>query len=227
LLRLPFYIVTPAAWGLTLGLSLLLSSGPITQLPGRPVEWSLPLLVVLNLVVYGLGVVALFLLGRFTSLGKLTSLNARSEREGRPGGLALALYKIGAYTMSGLLAAVTGLASLNFLGGVAQSGGYGDMVIAAAIAATVVGGVPLWKGATRLLGAFLGTVALMLIVQAILAAQMQGATGYLPPSLAWAALAVPVAILWGVAGWVLDLVFGRRKGTQVGDAAQHVTGGDR
>jgi ribose/xylose/arabinose/galactoside ABC-type transport system permease subunit len=221
-LRLPFYVVTLAMSSLTLGLGFVLSGARVLALRGRPFEGSLLLLLVLNLAVYGLVVLVLFLLGRFTSLGKLRSLNARTEAEGRPGGLALGLYKVGAYTVCGLLAALAGSAMLN-LYRIATPGGYTNLTIVA-IAAAVIGGVPLWKGSTRLLGAFLGSAALALTRQVML---VPVGDVRLYPELTWAVLALAAAVLWGVAGWVLDLVFGRRKGTQVGDAVPHVTGGDR
>jgi ribose transport system permease protein len=222
LLRLPFYIVTLAMLFLTVGLSLSLyepgSSGFMLRLPGKPLEASLLLLLVLNLVVYSLGVLALFLLGRFTSLGKLVSLNARSEAESRPGDMALGFYKIGAYTMSSLLAALAGLALLNLYRTV-QPGGYTDLTIVA-IAAAVIGGVPLWKGSTRLLGAFLGCVALALISPVVTYIQMREGVR-LSPVAVGSTLALLAAILWGLAGWVLDFAFGRRKqDSQVGDTAR-------
>ncbi|MBU0494900.1 MAG: hypothetical protein KKA73_17010 [Chloroflexi bacterium] len=207
-LRLPFYIITPIMWALTLGLSYVLADTRGMSLRSPAFEGSLALLLVINLLVYGLGVLALLLLGRFTSLGKLTSLNARSEAEGRPGNLPLGLYKVGAYAISGLLAAGAGVALLN-LYRTALPASYSDLTTVA-IAAAVVGGVPLWKGSTRLLGALLGALALALSSQLSNLLQMQAGLR-LTSTMVWALLALLAVILWGAAGWVLDLVFGRKK----------------
>lgn len=208
LLRLPSYIITLAMWFLTAGLGYALVSARGITLRNQGLEGSMLLLIVLNLVVYGLGVLALLLLGHFTSLGKLVSLNARSEVAGTPGKLPLGLYKIGAYTVSGVLAAVAGLALLN-LNRMALPGVYGDLTIAA-VAVVAIGGVPLWKGSTRLLGAFLGSVALTLASQAATITRLANDVRLIP-TLVWAMLALIAVILWGLAGWVLDLFFGRRK----------------
>lgn len=208
LLRLPSHVVTLAMWFLMTGLGYVLISAQGILLRDQGFEGSMLLLTVLNLVVYGLGVLVLLLLGRFTSLGKLVSLNARREAAGEPGKLPLGLYKIGAYATSGFLAAVAGLAFLN-LTRMARPGINGDLTIAA-VAAVVVGGVPLWKGSTRLLGAFLGSVALTLGGQGAALARLANGV-LLLPTLVWPALALIAIILWGLAGWVMDLVFGRRK----------------
>ena len=76
-------------------------------------------------------------------------------------------------------------------------------------------GCPCGKGSTRLLGTLLGALALALGNQLGLVLQVK-ANVRLSSTLIWAGLALLAAILWGLAGWVLDLTFGRRKQTHSG-----------
>jgi len=208
LLRLPFYVVTLATFSLGLGVSTILSGGKGLPLPGQSFAGALTVLIVLNLIIYGLGVGVLFLLGRFTSLRWLRSLGARTEAEGQPSNVASALYKIGAYTASGLLAAGAGLALLNLVR-YAYSGGFGDLTFAA-IAIVIIGGAPLWKGCTRLLGASLGSLPVILASNAVNLTQISAGVR-VPPALIWAALALVTLLLWRLASWVLDHIFQQKR----------------
>jgi ribose transport system permease protein len=207
LFRIPFYFVTLLMFGATSGLGYFLIDPTGMLLQGQPFAGSILILIVFNLLVYLLGMAALLLLARSTSLGRLRSLNARSEADGKPNGRALAFYKIAAYTVSGLLAAGAGLAFLNLLR-IAQPGVFGDLTTAI-IAATLIGGATLWKGSTQLVGAFLGTVTIVLIRVAITLMGISG-SGQLT-LVVWSALALGTAILWGIASWVLDRIFGKRE----------------
>jgi|GEM_PF-5608347 len=207
LLRLPFYVVTLATLGVGTGLSAILSGAKGLTLPGQPFGGSLVVLIVLNLIIYGLGVGVLFLLGRFTSLRWLRSLGARAEAEGQPSARALILYKIGAYAVSGLLAAGAGLALLNLFR-FAIPGGFGDLTFAA-IAIVIIGGAPLWKGCTRLLGALLGSLPVILLNNAVNWTQ-SNAQVRVPPALVLAALTLVTLLLWRLVGWALDCLFQRK-----------------
>jgi ribose/xylose/arabinose/galactoside ABC-type transport system permease subunit len=154
----------------------------------------------------------LFILGRFTSLERLRSLNARLGLQGRPGRLSLGLYKLGAYGLSGLLAAGAGLALLNLLGTFVP-GGYGDLTFVA-IAAAVIGGALLWRGSTRLIGAPLGALVIVAIRQVVMRLTLLGRRlfgGPLREMLLCALLVLVLAVVWWVADWLLNRAFGRSK----------------
>jgi ribose transport system permease protein len=208
LLRLPFYVVTLAMYSLVAGLSAALAGNRGLLLPGQTWSGSLIALIALNLAIYGLGVGALFILGRSTSLKWLRGLGARPEAKEQPGSVALTLYRIGAYTLSGLGAAGAGLALLNSIR-MALPGGLGDLTFAA-IAAAIVGGAPVWKGCTRLIGAFLGSVPVILASNVINMTAIS-ANVRVSPALVWALLALSTAALWKLADWALDRILAARK----------------
>jgi ribose transport system permease protein len=165
---LPSFIVTLGTMGVARGLALGLTNGaPIRDLPASfrglgqsdLVIGPLTLPVSLLLMVGIAGLVAL-LLGR-TVLGRYIYTLARDEQVLRLAGVATGRIKMIVYTLSGLLAACSGIMMTAWLGVAAPTAAEGyELDI---IAAAVIGGTSLFGGEGSALGVVLGTLLMLMV----------------------------------------------------------------
>jgi ribose transport system permease protein len=161
--RTPSFIITLAMLSIYRGISLITTGGITQSLAGkfgalgRGDTLGLPNPVLVMAVVYAF----LYLLLRYTKLGRRIYATGGNEEAAYLSGVSTDRIKIVAYLINGLLIAVAATVLLSRLGAALPSTGTGMEL--RAIAAVVIGGVPLSGGKGNALGVFLGVVLMGLI----------------------------------------------------------------
>jgi D-xylose transport system permease protein len=113
------------------------------------------------LVVLGVLVIYSFLLGR-TRTGRYFYAIGGNAEASRRAGINLNRIRVLAFTLAGLTAGITGIIYTSYLGSI-STGVQGGQYVLLAVAAAVVGGVSLFGGRGKMVGAVLGAVIVAVI----------------------------------------------------------------
>ncbi len=130
----------------------------------------------------------------FTTFGRRVYAVGNSERVSRLAGVNVKLVTIALYALSGLFAAIAGVALAGFAGGATI--GMGDPFLFQSIAAVVIGGTYILGGRGHYLGTVAGAIVLTTLVSVLLA---QNAPDYARD------------IVYGVVILAILLVYGRQR----------------
>jgi D-xylose transport system permease protein len=178
-----------AAVGLVLVLVLNHNRGVgLTVLSGVP--WVVP-------IVLGLYVVLTVLLGR-TKYGRYVYAIGGNAEAARRAGINLRRIRVVAFTLCGAMAGVTGILYASFLGSISNDIQGGQYVLYA-VAGAVIGGVSLFGGRGRMVGALLGGFVVAVIYNGVELLGLSAAAQYI-----WTALVL-------LAAFTLDAL--ARRGT--------------
>jgi D-xylose transport system permease protein len=120
----------------------------------RGVPWVV-LVILVVLVIYS------FLLGR-TRFGRYIYAIGGNAEAARRAGISLSRIRVLAFTLAGLTAGITGIIYTSYLGSI-STGVQGGQNVLLAVAAAVVGGVSLFGGRGKMVGAVLGAVIVAVI----------------------------------------------------------------
>ncbi|HUB23350.1 MAG TPA: ABC transporter permease [Streptosporangiaceae bacterium] len=120
----------------------------------RGVPWVV-LVILVVLVIYS------FLLGR-TRFGRYIYAIGGNAEAARRAGISLVRIRVLAFTLAGLTAGITGIIYTSYLGSI-STGVQGGQNVLLAVAAAVVGGVSLFGGRGKMVGAVLGAVIVAVI----------------------------------------------------------------
>jgi D-xylose transport system permease protein len=120
----------------------------------RGVPWVV-LVILVVLVIYS------FLLGR-TRFGRYIYAIGGNAEASRRAGISLNRIRVLAFTLAGLTAGITGIIYTSYLGSI-STGVQGGQYVLLAVAAAVVGGVSLFGGRGKMVGAVLGAVIVAVI----------------------------------------------------------------
>jgi D-xylose transport system permease protein len=120
----------------------------------RGVPWVV-LVILVVLVIYS------FLLGR-TRFGRYIYAIGGNAEAARRAGISLTRIRVLAFTLAGLTAGITGIIYTSYLGSI-STGVQGGQNVLLAVAAAVVGGVSLFGGRGKMVGAVLGAVIVAVI----------------------------------------------------------------
>jgi D-xylose transport system permease protein len=120
----------------------------------RGVPWVV-LVVLVVLVIYS------FLLGR-TRFGRYIYAIGGNAEASRRAGINLNRMRVLAFTLAGLTAGITGIIYTSYLGSI-STGIQGGQIVLLAVAAAVIGGVSLFGGRGKMVGAVLGAVIVAVI----------------------------------------------------------------
>src|ERR1700728_2448798 len=168
-----------AAVGLVLVLVLNHNRGVgLTVLSGVP--WVVP-------IVLGLYVVLTVLLGR-TKYGRYVYAIGGNAEAARRAGINLRRIRVVAFTLCGAMAGVTGILYASFLGSISNDIQGGQYVLYA-VAGAVIGGVSLFGGRGRMVGALLGGVVVAVIYNGVELLGLSAAAQYI-----WTALVLLAAV---------------------------------
>jgi D-xylose transport system permease protein len=172
-------IAVMAAVGLVLVLVLNHNRGVgLTVLSGVP--WVVP-------IVIGLYVVLNVLLGR-TRFGRYVYAIGGNAEAARRAGINLRRIRVLAFALCGMMAGVTGLLYASFLGSISNDIQGGQYVLYA-VAGAVIGGVSLFGGRGRMLGALLGGFVVAVIYNGVDLLGLSAAAQYI-----WTALVLLAAV---------------------------------
>jgi D-xylose transport system permease protein len=172
-------IATMAAVGLVLVLVLNHNRGVgLTVLSGVP--WVVP-------IVLGLYVVLTVLLGR-TKYGRYVYAIGGNAEAARRAGINLRRIRVVAFTLCGAMAGVTGILYASFLGSISNDIQGGQYVLYA-VAGAVIGGVSLFGGRGRMVGALLGGFVVAVIYNGVELLGLSAAAQYI-----WTALVLLAAV---------------------------------
>jgi ribose/xylose/arabinose/galactoside ABC-type transport system permease subunit len=157
--RIPPFIATLGTMGIVRGLALVFTDGrPITLLPERFTNLGyssiagVPILVILLAISIA---VSLFLYNS-TKIGVYACAIGGNEESARLSGMNVGAYKMGIYTLAGLLTGVGSVAYLARVGSAHPTAGLGlELEV---IAAAVIGGTSLEGGKGNLVGTVLGAI---------------------------------------------------------------------
>jgi D-xylose transport system permease protein len=169
--------------GAAVGVALILvlnhnrSSGVI---PLEGVPWVVP-------VVLALTVVLSVLLGR-TKFGRYMYAIGGNAEAARRAGVSLDRIRVLAFAMCGLLAGVTGILYASFLGSISNNIAGGQYVLYS-VAGAVIGGVSLFGGRGRIIGAVLGGFVVAVIYNGVILLGLGAAGQYI-----WTALVLLAAV---------------------------------
>jgi ribose transport system permease protein len=202
LLGVPAVVMTLGMNGIIQGLSLGVTHGLsccgctkppptalITAMTGKTLGIDTSLLIWVVVIV----IVSLTL--SFTTFGRRVYAVGNSERVSHLAGVNVKLVTIALYALSGLFAAIAGVALAGFGGGATI--GMGDPYLFQSIAAVVIGGTYILGGRGHYLGTVAGAIVLTALVSVLLA---QNAPDYARD------------IVYGVVILVILLVYGRQRG---------------
>ena len=168
-----------AAVGLVLVLVLNHNRGVgLTVLSGVP--WVVP-------IVLGLYVVLTVLLGR-TKYGRYVYAIGGNAEAARRAGINLRRIRVVAFTLCGAMAGVTGILYASFLGSISNDIQGGQYVLYA-VAGAVIGGVSLFGGRGRMVGALLGGFVVAVIYNGVELLGLSAAAQYI-----WTALVLLAAV---------------------------------
>ena len=120
----------------------------------RGVPWVV-LVILVVLVIYS------FLLGR-TRFGRYIYAIGGNAEAARRAGISLTRIRVLAFTLAGVTAGITGIIYTSYLGSI-STGVQGGQNVLLAVAAAVVGGVSLFGGRGKMVGAVLGAVIVAVI----------------------------------------------------------------
>ncbi len=169
--------------GAAVGVALILvlnhnrSSGVI---PLEGVPWVVP-------IVLALTVVLSVLLGR-TKFGRYMYAIGGNAEAARRAGVNLSRIRVAAFAMCGLLAGVTGILYASFLGSISNNIEGGQYVLYS-VAGAVIGGVSLFGGRGRIIGAVLGGFVVAVIYNGVILLGLGAAGQYI-----WTALVLLAAV---------------------------------
>ena len=113
------------------------------------------------LVVVGVLVIYSFLLGR-TRFGRYIYAIGGNAEASRRAGINLSRIRVAAFTLAGLTAGISGIIYASYLGSI-STGVQGGQNVLLAVAAAVVGGISLFGGRGKMVGAVLGGVIVAVI----------------------------------------------------------------
>ena len=173
-LRLPPFVVTLATLSIGRSLALVVSNNEVFYEFGTATDTLLALgggaTFGLPNVVYALvvGVIVLHFLLTMTRWGRYIFAVGGNENAARLSGIPVELIKISAYAFSGLMAALTAVFLVGWLGAVTNAIGTGYEL--QVIAATVIGGASLVGGFGTAIGAGIGAILVEVIRNALLIA---------------------------------------------------------
>jgi ribose transport system permease protein len=161
------FILTLGMLALIQGVALLVSTGPVTELPNSFIELTAHKVFGLPMVIVVFAVVALLghLLLKVTKLGRWLYAIGSSETAAYLAGIPIKRVKILIYGVSGLLVAVAAVLLSSQLASAQPEMGNGLEL--SAIAAVAVGGTPLSGGRGDIAGTLLGVLLLALIGNAL------------------------------------------------------------
>ena len=202
LLGVPPVVMTLGMNGIIQGLSLGVTHGLtcggctkppppglVTAMTGKTLGIDTSLLIWLVVIV-----IVSFMLS-FTSFGRRVYSVGNSERVSHLAGVNVKAVTIALYGLSGLFAAIAGIALAGFGGGATI--GMGDPYLFQSIAAVVIGGTYILGGRGHYLGTVAGAIVLTTLVSVLLA---QNAPDYARD------------IVYGVVILVILLIYGRQRG---------------
>jgi D-xylose transport system permease protein len=162
-------IAVMAAVGVVLVLVLNHNRGTLfTQLRGVP--WVVP-------VVLGLLVITTVLLGR-TRFGRYVYAIGGNAEAARRAGINLNRVRVMAFALCGLMAGVTGILFASLLGSISNNVNGGQYVLYS-VAGAVIGGVSLFGGRGRMLGAVLGGFVVAVIYNGVILLGLGAAGQYI------------------------------------------------
>ncbi|WP_307285125.1 ABC transporter permease [Labrys wisconsinensis] len=173
-IKLPPFVVTLATLSIGRSLALVVTNNEVFYTFGRATDAMITLgggySFGLPNVVYALivGVLILHFLLRMTRWGRYVFAIGGNEDAARLAGIPVDLIKISTYAFGGLMAAVTAVFLVGWLGAVTNAVGTGYEL--QVIAATVIGGASLTGGFGTALGAAIGAVLVEVIRNALLIA---------------------------------------------------------
>jgi D-xylose transport system permease protein len=162
-------LVVTAAIGVVLVVILNVNRGTLfTQLRGVP--WVVP-------VVLGLLVATTVLLGR-TKFGRYVYAIGGNAEAARRAGINLNRIRVMAFALCGLMAGVTGILFASLLGSISNNVNGGQYVLYS-VAGAVIGGVSLFGGRGRMLGAVLGGFVVAVIYNGVILLGLGAAGQYI------------------------------------------------
>jgi D-xylose transport system permease protein len=171
-------IALMAAIGAVLVFVLNLNRGAVTPVEGVP--WVVP-------VVLALAVATSVLLAR-TKFGRYVYAVGGNAEAARRAGINLSRVRVLAFLMCGLFAGVTGILYTSFLGSISD-GFEGGQYVLYAVAGAVIGGISLFGGRGRMLGAVLGGFVVAVIYNGVDLLGLGAAGQYI-----WTALVLLAAV---------------------------------
>jgi len=162
-------IAVMAAIGVVLVIVLNVNRGTLfAQLRGVP--WVVP-------VVLGLLVITTVLLGR-TKFGRYVYAIGGNAEAARRAGINLNRIRVAAFALVGLMAGVTGILYASLLGSISNNVNGGQYVLYS-VAGAVIGGVSLFGGRGRMLGAVLGGFVVAVIYNGVILLGLGAAGQYI------------------------------------------------
>jgi len=164
LLRIPASVTTLALLSIARGIALQSTNGrPISGLTtsfsflGRGEIFGAPTAFIFTVIVYIIGALIL----RFTIVGKHIVGIGGNEEAARLAGLKVRTYRLGIYTVTGLISGFAGLVLMSRLGSGQPTAGAGLEL--SSIAAVVLGGTRITGGQGTLVGTFLGALLITIL----------------------------------------------------------------
>lgn len=162
--RTPSFIITLASMSIFYGASLIVTGGASHSMGGKFVFLGrgnlfgvIPMPIVIMIVIF----IIIYLLLRFTKLGRRIYAIGGNEAAAYLSGVDTDTVKIIIYIINGALVGIASLVLVSKLGSAQPTTGQG--IELKAIAAVVIGGVPLTGGKGTALGTFLGVILTGLI----------------------------------------------------------------
>jgi ribose transport system permease protein len=202
LLGVPAVVMTLGMNGIIEGLSLGVTHGLTCGGCTKPAPTSLVNLmsgktlgIDTSLLIWLVIIVVVTFVLSFTTFGRRIYAVGNSQRVSRLAGVNVKLVTVALYALSGLFAAIAGIALCGFGGGATI--GMGDPYLFQSIAAVVIGGTYILGGRGSYLGTVAGAIVLTTLVSVLLA---QNAPDYARD------------IVYGVVILAILLLYGRQKG---------------
>lgn len=167
-LRMPDFIVTLSTELIFRGLALIYAGGAVffafpdaVKFLGRGRIFDIPMPIIISFVIVLLGHIVF----AFHKVGYRLHAVGGNPAAARRFGVNVDRYRIGAYVLMGTLAAVGGLVLTGRLDAVVASGA--TTLLLNTIAAVIVGGTHLFGGRGSIVGTFLGSILLAMVVNAV------------------------------------------------------------
>ena len=162
--RTPSFIITLASMSIYFGISLIVTGGASHSLGGKFADLGrgnafgvLPNPIIAMAVIY----IVVYVILRFTKLGRRIYAIGGNESAAYLSGIDTDTSKIIIYLLNGVLVGIAALVLVSKLGSALPTTGQGMEL--KAIAAVVIGGVPLTGGKGSVIGTFLGVILTGLI----------------------------------------------------------------